>query len=133
MRQGVMPAPTSSFSFTPQPAGSPFSFSNISSQPSSSKQPSFAFSKPNGQSSQPLFDIASSDVGDDDMGGNDEEDDGGPILHLEPAAYKRSGKAKWKNSGRGMMAAVNPNGGEIAAWIGLTVRPFPSHRTIEAD
>ena len=39
------------------------------------------------------------------------------ITYLEPVAYARNGKAKWKDSGRTMNMAVSPAGGEIATWI----------------
>lgn len=40
-----------------------------------------------------------------------------PSTHLEPSAYGRKGKQKWVDSGKTLGAAVNPVGGEIAAWV----------------
>jgi nuclear pore complex protein Nup85 len=36
-------------------------------------------------------------------------------IYLDPPAFTRTDKAKWKASGRGFLAAASPVGGEIAA------------------
>ncbi|KAL7424161.1 hypothetical protein Q5752_001747 [Cryptotrichosporon argae] len=49
------------------------------------------------------------------LGGDDDDD--ADTLHLKPAAFSKADKAKWKASGRTVLAAVSPVGGEVAAWI----------------
>ena len=45
-----------------------------------------------------------------------QDDEDVDTLYLEPAAYSRSGRAKWQSTGRTMMAAVSPVGGDVVAW-----------------
>ncbi len=55
---------------------------------------------------------------------NGVEEDDVDVLYLEPGAWPRNGKAKWKATGRTMMAGVNPVGGEIIAWLAKKVRIY---------
>jgi hypothetical protein len=48
----------------------------------------------------------------------DEEAD---ILYLKPGAYPHGGRGKWKEQGRGILAAVSPVGGEVVSWISRPV------------
>ncbi|TXT13662.1 hypothetical protein VHUM_01029 [Vanrija humicola] len=89
----------------------PFSFSN----PSAPKNPTpLAHSISAGAfGSTPVVD-ANGD-GDDDADADVDE------VYLEPYAFTRKDKAKWKASGRTLLAAVSPVNGEIAAWVAKRV------------
>jgi hypothetical protein len=41
--------------------------------------------------------------------------------HLDPPAFSRQDKAKWKASGRTLLATAAPVGGGVAAWIAKQV------------
>lgn len=43
-------------------------------------------------------------------------DDDCDVLDLQPAAFSRADKAKWKASGRSFLAAASPVNGEIMGW-----------------
>lgn len=118
-------------SFGAQPSGS-FSFGTSSSQPSSSNLP-FSFSNPTApKNPTPLFNsFGASAFGSTTSGSAadgyaldspmDEAGDDADELFLEPSAFSRKDKAKWKQSGRTMLAAVSPVNGEIAAWVSSLV------------
>jgi nuclear pore complex protein Nup85 len=57
----------------------------------------------------------------DSVSGEDDDDDEVDVCYLEPGAYPRGGKQKWKESGRTMGVAVSPVGGEVVGWIGKKV------------
>lgn len=119
-------APSKADLSAPPLAGSPFSFSSPpSSQPSTLKYQTFSFSNAldsslpataNGEMGHDGNDIANDALGDED-----DVD----ILYLEPAAWPKNGKAKWKVTGRTMMAAVNSVGGEVSAWMAKRVSRSP--------
>jgi hypothetical protein len=49
------------------------------------------------------------------------DDDEMDVLHVIPGAFPRGGRGKWKDSGRGILAAVSPVGGEVTAWVSKNV------------
>ncbi|WWD16071.1 hypothetical protein CI109_100496 [Kwoniella shandongensis] len=117
----MAPAPTG-FSFAPPAAGSPFSFApqnNTTSQPSSSRPPAFSFgsSSASGTTKTPAQPAHTSDDMDEDNDREMDDDDDVDVSYLQPAAYPRGGRGKWKASGRTTSAAVCPVGGEVATWV----------------
>lgn len=98
----------------------PFSFSN----PSAPKNPTplahsisaGAFGSTTTATSASSIDMVVDANGDDD--GDDADVD---EVYLEPYAFTRKDKAKWKASGRTLLAAVSPVNGEIAAWVAKRV------------
>ena len=118
------------FSFAPPTVvPSPFSFSaQPTSQPSSSQPlPPFSFGNGNAfasKTSKSLDNSTPADSMDEDVeeAEIDEDQDGVDTLYLQPAAWSRNGKIKWKATGRTLMAAVRPVGGEVLAWVAKKVR-----------
>lgn len=51
-----------------------------------------------------------------------EDEDEVDTAYFTPAAFPTKGGAKWRATGRGMMAALSPVGGEITAWVAKQVR-----------
>lgn len=105
--------------FSSTPSGSafstqpPFSFGN----PSAPKNPTPLFNSFSANSMPSATTASTSDMAVDN--GDDEDD--APELNLDPAAFSRKDKAKWKASGRTLVANPSPVGGEIAAWVSKQV------------
>ncbi|EIW66274.1 hypothetical protein TREMEDRAFT_70200 [Tremella mesenterica DSM 1558] len=51
------------------------------------------------------------------MTGALDADDNVETYYLKPPTFSKKTKKEWKKSGRGMMAAVSPTGGEVAIWV----------------
>ncbi|WWC89869.1 uncharacterized protein L201_004797 [Kwoniella dendrophila CBS 6074] len=121
----MAPAP-SGFSFSSSSASSPFSFAPQTQKEQPSAGPSsFSFGSSNSfaptsiitsttASSQPQ---QTKNIDEDDQIELDGEDEEVEVFHLQPAAYTKGEKKKWKSSGRTINAIVSPVGGEIASWI----------------
>ncbi|WVW82930.1 hypothetical protein I302_104945 [Kwoniella bestiolae CBS 10118] len=118
----MAPAP-SGFSFSTPMGGSSFSFAPQGGQ-SSSGSSSFSF----GSSSNPFPPKSTTAIttitnppqeanGMDEDGDEQEVEVEVEVLHLQPAAYPKGDKRKWKSSGRTINAVTSPVGGEVASWI----------------
>jgi hypothetical protein len=125
----IMAPPKGALSFAPPAPGSPFSFSTQPSfQPSSSNPPTFSFSNSDDfapKTSPPAQTTpinAMNGEGNVNSDGSEKEQEDASTLYLEPAAWSRREKAKWKATGRTVMAAVSPVEGEVAAWVAKKVR-----------
>lgn len=97
--------------FSTQPA---FSFGN----PSAPKNPTPLFNSFSANSMPSATTASTSDMAVD---AGDDEDDAIEI-NLDPAAFTRKDKAKWKASGRTLAANPSPVGGEVVAWVSKQVR-----------
>ncbi|KAK4687468.1 nuclear pore complex protein Nup85, partial [Tremellales sp. Uapishka_1] len=105
-----MPAPTP-FSFSP--VGQPYT--SITKRPSFSSPFAPKTSTRLSQSvSADMFSSDSSSSPEDEMFRREEDVD---VLHLEPYAFKKSERRKWKSSGRTIAFAVSPVGGEVASYV----------------
>ncbi|GMK54991.1 hypothetical protein CspeluHIS016_0200470 [Cutaneotrichosporon spelunceum] len=99
-------------------SGSPFSFSS----PSSSTN-KFSFSNSVPKHPTPLANTflppssTSASTTDVAMDGFDDDEADAYEEHLDPPAFTRQDKAKWKASGRTLLAAAAPVGGGVAAWV----------------
>ncbi|KAL1411069.1 hypothetical protein Q8F55_002016 [Vanrija albida] len=112
----------SAFSFSAAGSSStslPFSFAN----PSAPKNPTplahsisaGAFGSTTTGTSASSADMIVDANGDDDADADADADV--DEVYLEPYAFTRKDKAKWKASGRTLLAALSPVNGEIAAWV----------------
>ncbi|ORY28255.1 Nup85 nucleoporin-domain-containing protein [Naematelia encephala] len=123
------------FSFSQPSAGSPFSFSSQKMDPSSSKQTPFTFASATPSNDASLLfpqkngAVATNGANADMDSGKDDIE----TLHLEPSAFSRKGKEKWKASGRGIMAAVCPVGGETASYISSSSSNDPNQAAGKVD
>ncbi|OCF44154.1 nuclear pore complex protein Nup85 [Kwoniella heveanensis CBS 569] len=127
----MAPAPTGfSFSSAPAAAGSPFTFSSTKQPTQSSSGPStFSFGSsntdsPRAEAGRSAIAQASHSNGDSVQAdglapshGDQVNDEDVEVCYLQPAAYSREEKKKWKASGRTIGAAVSPVGGEVASWV----------------
>ncbi|CAK9784044.1 hypothetical protein CC85DRAFT_281930 [Cutaneotrichosporon oleaginosum] len=99
--------------------GSPFSFSS----PSTSTNKGFSFSDSVPKNPTPLANTflppSSMSASATDVAMDTFDDDEAYVYeeHLDPPAFTRQDKAKWKASGRTLLAAAAPVGGGVAAWI----------------
>lgn len=104
--------------FSSKPSGSAFS-----------SQPAFSFGNPSApKKPTPLFNSFSANsmpsataMSASDMAVDTADEDDAPELNLDPAAFTPKDKAKWKASGRTLVANPCPVGGEVAAWVSKQV------------
>ncbi|BEI79576.1 hypothetical protein CcaverHIS002_0101050 [Cutaneotrichosporon cavernicola] len=100
-------------------SGSAFSFSS----PSSSTNKPFSFSNSVPKHPTPLANTflppssTSASATDMVMDGFDDDETDVYEEHLDPPAFTRQDKAKWKASGRTLLAAAARVGGGVAAWV----------------
>ncbi|WVQ69924.1 uncharacterized protein L199_008147 [Kwoniella botswanensis] len=117
----MAPAP-SGFSFSTPTGGSSFSFAQQGGQ-SSSGPSTFSYgssSNPFSQKSATSTSILThppQEVDGMHQDGDEDEELEVEVLHLQPSAYPKGEKKKWKSSGRTINAVTSPAGGEIASWI----------------
>ncbi|WRT67281.1 uncharacterized protein IL334_004248 [Kwoniella shivajii] len=115
----MAPAPTG-FSFSTPSGGSPFSFAPQSQKPPASGPSTFPLGSSSSFAAKPSAPASNQDadgMDEDEAIEDGEDEDEVETCYLQPAAYPKGEKKKWKASGRTISATVSPAGGEIASWV----------------
>ncbi|WWD09982.1 hypothetical protein V865_008114 [Kwoniella europaea PYCC6329] len=133
----MAPAP-SGFSFSTPTGGSSFSFAQQGGE-SSSGPSTFSFgssSNPFPQKSATSTSILTNppqEADGMDQDGDEDEELEVEVLHLQPSAYPKGEKKKWKSSGRTINAVTSPVGGELASWIAKKPSANPNEPSTLAE
>lgn len=72
---------------------------------------------------------AAGDIADGRGQGRDETVE---VLYLQPSAYPRNGKGKWKDTGRSLAVTISPINGEVVAYVTPQVS-FPFQKETNTD